>query len=100
MEVKGPPSARAATIASTAPLAHVLDCAETKADFRTGRCEVKIALIHIRRKYVNAHLAAFVDVFHRFIHVARFGGKQGGHELNGVVRLQIGSDVSEVGVGS
>ena len=53
------------------------------------RREVGIAEIDVRWLDRNSHFATFVDVLHDFVGAARLRGQQRGHELHGVVRLEI-----------
>ena len=79
-------------------LAQILDGAQAEADRVAIGRERQQALIHIGRQNSHAPVAALVDVLDDLIRVARFRGQQRRHELNGVVRLQVRRDVSQVSV--
>ncbi len=78
----------------------VLDGAESESDGFADRREIEIARIHVGRKDRDAHAARFVDVFHDFLGVARFRGQQRGHELDRIMRFQIGGLIGEQRVGA
>ena len=63
------------------------------------RSKVGVADVDIRRLDRNSHLAALVDVLHHAIGVAGDGSKQRRHEFDRMVSLQIGSVISQQGVG-
>ena len=73
--------------------ADVLDRAEAEADAFVGSGndgrEVEIGGIDVGREHADAHFAALVDVLDHLRGVAGFRGQQRGHELDGIVRLQI-----------
>src|SRR5216683_5196200 len=79
---------------------NVLDGAESETNGFANRSEVEIARIDIGRKNRDAHAARLVDIFHDFFGVARFRGKQRGHELDGIMRFQIRGLVGEQSVGA
>jgi hypothetical protein len=69
--------------------ANVFHRSQPEADRRPVRRKVRITDIDIRWLDGNSHLAAFVDVLHNVIGAAGHRCEQRGHEVDGMVRLQI-----------
>ena len=63
------------------------------------RSEVGVGDVDVGGFDGDAHLTAFVDVFHYVVGAAGDGGEQRGHELYGIVRFQVGSVIGEQRVG-
>ena len=70
-------------------LAHVLDRGQPKPNIVAHRCEVKPALVHVRRQHADSHSARFVDVLHHLLRVPRIRTQHRSHELHRKVDLQI-----------
>ena len=64
---------------------------------RTGG-ECGAGFVDVGAEYGQMHGAALIEKVGNFIGVALFGGKDGSHELNRVVRLEVGGSVAEHGV--
>src|SRR5208282_172302 len=79
--------------------ANVLDSGKAEANGFAVRSEVGIGDVDIRRFNGDAHLAALVDVLHNVVGAPGDRGEQGGHELDGIVCLEIGRVIGEQGVG-
>ena len=59
------------------------------------RREIDVAVVDVGRHDLDAHPLAFGDVLDDLLRVAHFVGQQGRHELDGIVRLQIGRLVGD-----
>ena len=76
-------------------MSDVLYGGEAEANRLPVRSEIGIADVDVRRLDGNAHLAAFINVLDHVIGVAGHGGEQRGHELDGVMRLEISGLIGE-----
>jgi hypothetical protein len=81
-------------------VADVLDGCETEANAVACGREVGGRDLHVRRNDGDAQLAALTDVLHNVFGLRRFRGKQRGHELDRVVRLEPCGVICEQRVGS
>jgi len=61
--------------------------------------EVGVADVDVGGLDGDAHFAALVDVLHYAVGVSGDGGEQGGHEFDGMMRLEISGVISEQRVG-
>src|SRR5262249_36215290 len=61
--------------------------------------EAPFGVVDIGRQDADAHFAALIDVLDDFGGVTGFRGKQRGHEIDRIVRLEIGGNKREIGVG-
>ena len=76
-------------------LANILDRGKAEANGLANGSKVEIALIHIGGENGNAHSTRFIDVLHDFFRVTGFGSQKRTHELDGIMRFQIGRLVGE-----
>src|SRR5208337_5315475 len=78
--------------------ADIFHCGKAEADRFSMRREVRVGDVDVRSFDGNSHLAAFVDVLHDVVGAAGDGSQQSGHELDGIVRLQVRGVISEQSV--
>ncbi len=81
------------------PFAHVLDRGQSKADAFFHHGEVPPALIDVRRQDPDPKVAALGDVSDDLIRIAHDTGKKSGHELCGIMGLQISGLIRDQGIG-
>src|SRR5207249_5592524 len=67
----------------------VLDRGQAEANRVAGDGELNGRYVYVRRHYLDTHRAALFDVLHDLVGVPHFGGQQGGHELDRIVRLEV-----------
>ena len=84
-------------------LAHVLDRGQPEADgvadVAANDREVDVRLVHVRRQHLDPHGAALADVAHHAVGVRALRGEERGHEVRGMVRLQVRGLVGQPRVG-
>ena len=79
--------------------ADAFDAGHAEADFLADGGEHVAGLVHVGAEHDEAHRLAFGDEVGDFFGVAQLGTEHGGHELGGVVGLQITGLVAENRVG-
>ena len=76
-------------------LAHVLDGGQAESNAFPVRRERVLARVDIGREDIDPHVAALVQVENELVLVAHFRAQQGRHELDRIVRLQVGRLVGD-----
>src|ERR1700757_680838 len=79
---------------------YVLDGSHAEANGIADGSKEEVALIDVGRKNGYAHAAGLVDVLDLLFCVAGFGGEKRGHELDRIVRLEIGGLIREKRIGT
>src|SRR5689334_13629811 len=70
-------------------MAHVLNGRQSEADGARIRREVCVAAVDVRRKHLDIHLTALVNVFDNAVSISGLRGEQRSHELHWMVSLQV-----------
>ena len=80
-------------------LADVLDRGQAEANRVAGDAELHGRHVHVGRHDLDPHRPTLFDVLHDLVGVPHFGGQQRGHELDGIVRLEVRGLVRDEPVG-
>ncbi len=79
---------------------HVLDRRQAKSDLPPSQGgEIHVRFIYVRGQHLDAHLPTLGDVGGHFVRVVPHRGEERGHELRGVVGLEVSSPIGDEGVG-
>ena len=100
--LNGPPCVAGADDLLGGPAAEPLDGGQAEDDLAVLHGEVRLARVDVRRQHVDAELAGVGDVIDHdvaLVAVVDLAGQQRGHELGGVVGLQVRGLVADLGVG-